>query len=79
MTTTPALSRSAKLFQERRTPDGRVTRRTPTPRSNLGSNLVHQLPLKPPNPITDTLQLEGDHPPDAGPTKPWPYGEEEIV
>jgi len=79
MPDTPALSKSAKLFQERRIPGDRTTRRLPSPRSNLGRNLVHQLPLQPPNPTTCVLQQEGDHPPDAHLTKPWPHGEEEIT
>ncbi len=76
---TPPLSQSAKLYQERRIPQDRTTRRLPAPRSNLGMNLVHQIPLRPPFPTPAVLQLEGDHPPDAGLTKPWPHGDEEIT
>ncbi len=76
---TPTLSRSAKLFQERRIPQDRTTRRLPSPRSNFDRNKVHQLPLSPPYPTTTVLQREGGHPPDAGLTQPWPYGELEIT
>lgn len=76
---TPRLSQSAKLFQERRIPGDRVTRRLPTPRTNLSQNLVHSIPLAPPYPTPDVLQQEGRHPPDAGETQPWPWqGREEI-
>lgn len=78
MPETPALSMSAKLYQERRIPGDRTTRRLPTPRSNLGRNLAHQIPLKPPHPTPEVLQRENDHPPDAHLTQPWPHGEEEI-
>lgn len=79
MADTPPLSRSAKLYQERRIPKDRTTRRLPASRSNLGRNPVHIIPLKPPYPTTAVLQREGDHPPDAGLTEPWPYGSEEIA
>lgn len=79
MTTTPPLSKSAKLFQERRIPKDRTTRRLPAPRANLGKNLVHRIPLKPPYPTTAVLQREGGQPPDAGLTQPWPFGEQEIT
>lgn len=78
MPETPTLSKSAKLYQERRYPEGRTTRRLPTPRTNLGRGLWHQIPLNPPHPIPEVLQDEGDHPPDAHLTTPWPHGEEEI-
>jgi len=81
MPETPELSQSARLFQERRIPQDRTTRRLPAPRSDLERNLVHRIPLEPPLPTTDALQKEGDHPPDAGGTAIWPWGkgEEEIV
>lgn len=79
MAITPQLSRSAKLFQERRIPKDRTTRRLPSPRSNLSRNLIHQIPLTPPLPTTAVLQKEGGHPPDAGLTLPWPFGSEEIT
>lgn len=73
------VSRSAKLYQERRLPKGRTTRRLPTPRSNLSRNQVHQLPLDPPFPTPAVLQHEGGQPPDASLTTPWPHGEAEIT
>lgn len=78
MGTTPELSKSAKLFQERRIPQDVLTQRTPGPRLDLDNNLLHRLPLKPPYPLPEVLQMEADHPPDAGATLPWPHGEEEI-
>lgn len=75
----PTISHSAKLYQERFLPNDRTTRRLPSPRSNMDANLVHTLPLKPPYPSPKVLQERGGHPPDAGLTQPWPYGEEEIT
>ncbi len=77
---TPALSQSAKLYQERMLPLDRTTRRLPSPRSNMDSNLVHRIPLAPPSPTLEVLHREDDKPPDAGSTSPWPWGvgEEEI-
>ena len=75
---TPPLSQSAVLFQERRIPQDRYTRRLPTIRSNLGRNLVHQIPLKPPKPWPEILHLEKDTTPDTGRTAPWPHGSEEV-
>ena len=75
---TPPLSQSAKLFQERRIPEDRVTRRLPSPRSNLCRNRVHQIPLHPPHPWPDVLHSQGTHTTDGGMTKAWPHGEFEI-
>jgi len=76
---TPSLSRSAKLFQERRVSAGRTTRRLPSPRSDLERNRARQLPLSPPYPIAAVALRERGHEPDSGLTKSWPYGEEEIL
>lgn len=73
------VSRSAKLFQERRIPQDRTTRRLPSPRSNMDNNKVHQIPLLPPYPTPDVIRAEGGQPPDGGLTKIWPYGAEEIT
>lgn len=73
------ISHSAQLFQERRIPTDRTTRRLPSPRSDMDANPVHQIPFKPPYPTPGVLQAQGGHPPDAGLTQPWPYGEEEIT
>ena len=73
------ISHSAKLYQERRLPQDRTTRRLPSPRSNMDANPVHRIPLKPPFPTPDVLHAQGGHPPDAGLTTSWPYGEDEIA
>ena len=77
---TPELSQSPKLYQERKEPDQRNTRRTPGPRIDLDANEVHNLAMEPPLPLVETLHLEDHKPPDAGLTQPWPWGgREEIV
>lgn len=76
----PRLSKSPKLYQERRLPDDRQTLRGPGPRSDFDNNLARALPLLPPLPLPEMLRTEGDGPPlDAGQTPPWPHGSEEIV
>jgi hypothetical protein len=75
----PRLSMSPKLYQERRLPADRETLRGPGPRSNFEQNKTRMVPLAPPLPTPDVLQLEGGHPPDAGLTAPWPHGSLEIV
>jgi hypothetical protein len=79
MTTTPPLSRSAKLYQERHLPADRNTRRRPGPRSDLGRNRVHTIPLEPPLPTVQALHQEDVKPPDAGLTEPWAHGAEELT
>lgn len=75
----PLLSQSAKLYQERRDPAGRLTQRLPSPRSDFDRNLVHRIPLGPPYPTVDVLLSHDTQPPDAGLTNPWPWqGKEEI-
>lgn len=77
---TPPLSMSAKLYQERKLPEDRTTRRLPSPRFDLEQNPIVTLSLSPPFPTPDALQVEGNHPPDAGVTEPWPWqGQEEIT
>ena len=71
------ISMSAKLYQERRLPDDRNTRRRPGPRTDLARNLVHRIPLSPPLPTAGVLQDEDNHPPDSALTQPWPHGGEE--
>ena len=73
------ISRSAKLFMERRAPAAQETLRSPGPRSNLDRNIVHVIPLTAPLPSTDVLQEQGGMPPDAGHTPAWPHGDEEQV
>lgn len=81
MPTTPELSRSAKLYQERREPEHRTTRRRPNAHLDLGENAAHTVEMQPPYPTIDVLHAEDDQPPDAAATEVWPHGfvEEEIV
>ena len=76
---TVRISRSARLFQERRIPEDKTTRRLPSPRSVLGRNLAHQLPLQPPYPTPEALREEGRHIPVGGMTTPWLYGTLELT
>jgi len=75
---TPRLSKSAKLYQERRAPEDVQTHRLPGPRLDLAHNPIHTIPISPPYPLPDALQMARNHPPDAGNTTPWPHGEEEL-
>ena len=79
--TTPELSRSARLYQERREPDHRVTRRRPNTHIDVGRNAAHTVTMSPPYPLPEVLQGEDMQPPDGGASKVWPWGytEEEIV
>lgn len=79
MAVTPHLSRSAKLYQERRIPAAQATRRMPSPRFDAEHNQVHFIPLTTPLPTAEILQDQGGHPPDAGATQPWPHGGDERV
>jgi hypothetical protein len=75
---TPRLSRSPKLYQERKQPDHRTTRRYPALRHDLAINPAHALPMSPPLPTVPVLHAEDNKPPDAGLTEVWPHGEVEI-
>ncbi len=77
--TTPALSSSAVQYMERRLPHLQNTRRGPGPRLSLSENAVHFQEMHPPLPTPEVLQCEGDQPPDAGLTQPWPHGVEEVT
>lgn len=66
------LSKSAKLYQERR--GLRPTRRHPGPRLAPSQNLVTTVPLVAPYPTTQVLLTEGAAPPDTGRTPIWPHG-----
>jgi hypothetical protein len=72
------LSQSAKLYQERRAPDSRTTRRRPGSRIDLGSSKMHALPLTLPYPSPDAVRAETQHYPDGGRTELWPHGEMTI-
>jgi hypothetical protein len=73
----PRISKSAKLYQERRQPNIRETLRGPGPNLFLESNPVNNLKLEPPLPIPETQRdTNGTPPPDAGRTVVWPFGDE---
>lgn len=79
---TPKLTKSAKLYQERRQPEHRNTRRHPGPHHDMLMNAAHSLEMRAPYPTVQTLHDEDDKPPDAGATDVWPWGlegEQEIV
>jgi hypothetical protein len=69
------LSRSAKLYQERRIPQDRTTRRLPNARTNLSMHPTHRIPFAPPYPTPEVLRKEQSSDPDAQLTVPWPHGE----
>lgn len=75
---TPDLSKSARLYQERMEPEHRNTRRFPAARHDLGINAAHGLPMHPPYPTVDILHDEDNKPPEAGETGVWPRGAIEI-
>ena len=77
MTATP-LSQSAKLYQERRIPADRLTRRRPGPRLNMASNLAQQIPLAAPLPLPELLQTLQTGP-DSGLTEAWPHNGQERI
>ncbi len=64
---------SAKLYQERREPDIRVTQRGPGPQIYLPDNAVHRIKLEPPLP-NPALLHDGCTPRDAL-TQTWPFGD----
>lgn len=72
---TPPLSKSAKLYQERRIPGDRETRRKIGPRSNFDRALWHRLPLQPPFPLVPILRKTVSDTAIGGHTQPWPHGE----
>jgi len=69
----PNISKSAKLYQERRQPDIRKTWRGPGPYLNLKDNLALNLKLQPPLPIPET-QINPAAP-DNTKTEVWPFGD----
>jgi len=79
---TPQLTKSAKLYQERRQPQHRNTRRHPGMHHDFDMNAANHLELRAPFPTIETLHIENDKPPDAGRTDIWPWGlsgEKELV
>jgi hypothetical protein len=79
MAGTPQLSFSAKLYQERRIPEDRPTRRRPGSRLQPRMNVVHDLPLDPPLPDPDVVYQETLGVTPAGLTTPWVHGAKEQV
>lgn len=73
------LSKSPKLFMERRCPDSRTTRRLPGPRVSAEMNRARTIPLFPPFPLPELLQAGTDQSPDGHRTTVWPHGREEIT
>lgn len=74
----PVISRSARLYQERRLPGDRTTRRLPSMRTNLSIHPLHRSTLKEPHPNPEQMTIQ--QPPDAGHTFVWPHHNvEEIV
>lgn len=73
----PNISKSAKLYQERRQPDIRVTWRGPGPYLSLQNNPATTLKLSPPLPFPDTQR--DNNAPDNTRTVVWPFGDEYAV
>lgn len=69
----PNISKSAKLYQERRQSGIRKTWRGPGPYLDLASNLANYLPLQPPLPAPET-QIDPTAP-DSVKTQVWPFGD----
>ena len=76
---TPNLSQSGKLYQERRLPEDRLTRRRPGPRMDVDANLARHIPLTAPLPLPELLQEVVAMPPDSGLTEAWPHGKQERI
>lgn len=73
----PQISRSGKLYQERRQPEFQATLRGPGPQIFLADNLAHDLPLEPPYPYPQYQRGANGNPvPDAGRTQVWPHGDQ---
>ncbi|NDD52267.1 hypothetical protein EBZ39_00045 [bacterium] len=79
------ISRSAKLYQERRQPQFQPTMRGPGPQVYLPNNPVHSLTLEPPLPypptcIESTSNANVEVPVvDTNTTQVWPYGDKYAV
>ena len=68
------VSRSAKLYQERRQPAFPNTASGPGLQINLPDNAVHHLTLSPPYPNPNYC-ANGNPVTDTGRTQEWPYGD----
>jgi len=74
----PPLSKSARLYQERRLPDDRTTRRLPSLRTNMSVHPLHRYPVT--NLYPSPEQSTTAQPPDAGHSNVWPNTRvEEII
>lgn len=73
----PNISKSAKLYQERRQPDIRKTYRGPSGYINLDQNPPVTLNLDPPFPRPDTQH--DNSAPDNTRTVVWPFGDNHAV
>jgi hypothetical protein len=71
------ISRSARLYQERRQPQFQPTIRGPGPQVYLPNNPVHRLTLEPPLPPSPVCTSTEDNIPvtDTNTTQVWPYGD----
>jgi len=68
------VSKSAKLYQERRQPAFQKTMRAPGQQISPRENLVHKITLDPPFPQPDFC-ANGNPVPDTGRTQLWPFGD----
>lgn len=75
------ISKSAKLYQERRQPQLQPTLRGPGPQVYLPNNPVHSLNLEPPLPPPSSCVNENLDAPDIDTTRTqaWPYGDKYAV
>lgn len=72
------IGRNGKLYQERKQPENRNTRRGPGPQWDPAQNTTHVIPLESPLPLP--AFLDDTNPPEAfKATEPWPNGEESII
>lgn len=69
------IGHSAKLYQERRQPQIRVTLRGPGPQIYLPDNAANHLKLEAPLPLPSLLQENTCNPADTK-TQVWPHGDE---
>jgi len=75
------ISKSAKLYQERRQPEFPATPRGPGPQVYLPNNPVHRLTLEPPLPYPPACANTSTDAPvvDTVRTQAWPYGDKHAL
>jgi hypothetical protein len=74
------ISRSARLFQERRLFRSRLTERRPGPKIVPAANPAQYIPLHPPYPLPAVvLKQTTGNTPTAGKTQPWVWGDKEKI